>query len=67
MKVLQRDDEWNSRRSKGTKGEALILKITYKKYAWNNYFTFCAEITQSLSQFRDTAKLKVFKKRELEE
>ena len=40
----------------------IVLKITYKKYVWNNYFSVCAEINWSLSQFRDTAKLKVFKK-----
>ena len=43
LKVLQRDDEWNSKRRKDTKRESpkrylsvkyIILKINYKKYAW---------------------------------
>ena len=41
LKVLQKDDEWNSKRRKDTKGESskkyltvkyIVLEITYKKY-----------------------------------
>ena len=71
LKVPQRDKEWNSKRRKDAKGKNtkkyhsvkhIILKITYKKYVKNNYFSVWAEITCSLSQFRDTARLKLFKK-----
>ena len=42
--------------------ETHCFKDNLKKYVWKNYFSVCAEITWSLSKFRDTPKLKVFKK-----
>ena len=71
LKVPQRDKERNSKRRKDTKRKNtkkylslkyIILKITYKRYVKNNYVSLWAEITCSLSQFRDTARLKLFKK-----
>ena len=60
--ILNREKTLRQRVLKISSVKYIVLKITYKKYVQNNYFSVCAAITWSLSQFRDTAKLKVFKK-----